>query len=424
MFFRKNRLIILLLALLFAAMSVIIPYLIFIYDQPETVVPEAPPPPEPKMEFGIAVDTLTLMKGIVRKDQSLSDILSFYKVPGDVIHNLASISRPVFDVRKMRTGNPYTLMFTREKKPELLYFIYEEDAISYITFGFRDKLTVKRDSRPVDRITRSASGVIESSLWNSMVDQGTDPNLAIEMSEVYAWTIDFFGIQEGDYYKVLYEDLVVEGKSIGIGKILAASFNHMGADIYAFRFSYLDQTGYYDEKAQNLQKAFLKAPLRFKRISSGFSHGRMHPILKIRRPHLGVDYAADAGTPVQSIGDGTVIDKGWDKKGGGNYIKIRHNATYTTLYMHLQGFARGLSTGSRVRQGEVIGYVGSTGLSTGPHLDFRFFRNGQPIDPLKVESPPAEPVPAAYLPDYTLLKDSLKTGLDTLVVLGFEDPMK
>jgi murein DD-endopeptidase MepM/ murein hydrolase activator NlpD len=234
------------------------------------------------------------------------------------------------------------------------------------------------------------------------------------MSEVYAWTIDFFGIQKGDYYKVVYEDLKVDGKSIGVGKVLAACFHHMGNDLYAFQFTSNGETGYYDEKAQNLQRAFLKAPLRFKRISSKFSQGRMHPILKIRRPHLGVDYAADYGTPVQTIGEGTVIEKGWNKGGGGNYIKIKHNGAYTTLYMHLAGFAKGLKTGSRVHQGDVIGYVGSTGLSTGPHLDFRVFLNGQAIDPLKVESPPSEPVGKEYLEAFNQLKDSLMVKLNPL----------
>ncbi len=413
--FKKNKLLFFFLALLFAATSILIPY--YYYSRP----PEAPPlepvtVPESRYMFGICVDSLEIIQGEVRKNQSLSDILSAYGVRGDTIHTLAMASRPVFDVRRMKTGNPYTLILSTGYPRKVHYFIYEEDAISYITYYLHDTIGVKRTDRPVERQVRTASGVIKSSLWNAMVQQGTDPNLAIEMSEVYAWTIDFFGIQAGDYYKVMYEELMVEGKSIGLGKILAANFHHMDDDVYAFRFSHKSETGYYDEKGENLQKAFLKAPLRFKRISSGFSHGRMHPILKIRRPHLGVDYAADAGTPVQSIGDGTVIDKGWDKKGGGNFVRIRHNSAYTTLYMHLQGFARGLKVGSRVRQGEVIGYVGSTGLSTGPHLDFRFFRNGQPVDPLKVESPPADPVDPAYMAEYTILKDSLKLALDSLVV--------
>jgi murein DD-endopeptidase MepM/ murein hydrolase activator NlpD len=370
------------------------------------------------MEYGINCDSLKLERGVVRKNQSLSEILSFYDIGSEIIHQIASLSRPVFDVRKMKVGNPYTVIFSADSIPEPLYFIYEEDEVSYVTYHLKDQLKVQKGEKPLVREAKVASGVIESSLWNSLVENGNDPALASEMSEVYAWTIDFFGIQKGDYYKVMYEELLVEGKSIGVGKVLSACFHHAGSDIYAFRFESADGTGYYNEKGENLQRAFLKAPLRFKRISSGFSHGRMHPILKIRRPHLGVDYAADYGTPVQSIGDGTVIEKGWNKGGGGNYIKIKHNGAYTTLYMHLAGFAKGVKNGSRVQQGDVIGYVGSTGLSTGPHLDFRVFLNGKAIDPLKMESPPSEPVPAAYLEAFNHLKDSLKVGLDTTSVVS------
>jgi len=401
----------------------LVPYLIDRYGQKPAVITETIDlPTEQHIEYGINCDSMRVERGVVRKNQSLSEILSFYDIGSEIIHQIASLSRPIFDVRKMKVGNPYTILFSKDTVPEMLYFIYEEDAVTYITYGLEDEITVKKGEKPLVREVKTTSGIIQTSLWNAMVEQGGNPELASEMSEVYAWTIDFFGIQKGDYYKVIYEDLKVEGKSIGIGKILAACFNHMGSDIYAFRFNSKRETGYYDEKAQNLQRAFLKAPLRFKRISSKFSYSRMHPVLKIRRPHLGVDYSADYGTPVQTIGDGTVTDKGWDSKGGGNYIKIKHNSAYSTLYMHLAGFARGIKTGSRVRQGEVIGYVGSTGLSTGPHLDFRFFKNGHAVDPLKVESPPSEPVAREYLEEYNHLKDSLMIKLDSLVVVSFSAP--
>jgi murein DD-endopeptidase MepM/ murein hydrolase activator NlpD len=411
----KRKLLFALVFLLILGILALIPFMIGHYGEKPDVTSEAiEQPAEQHFEYGINCDSLRIERGVVRQNQSLSEILSFYDIGTEIIHQLASLSRPIFDVRKMRVGNPYTILFSKDTVPEMLYFIYEEDAVSYITYGLEDKITVKKGAKPLTREIKTTSGVIESSLWNAMVDGGGDPELASEMSEVYAWTIDFFGIQKGDHYKVIYEDLKVDGKSIGVGKILAACFNYMGNDIYAFRFGKNGEYGYYDEKAQNLQRAFLKAPLRFKRISSNFSYSRMHPILKIRRPHLGVDYAADAGTPVQSIGDGTVIDKGWDSRGGGNYIKIKHNSAYTTLYMHLAGFAKGLRSGTRVHQGDVIGYVGSTGLATGPHLDFRFYKNGQAVDPLKVESPPSEPVNNKYLQEFNHLKDSLKIALDTL----------
>jgi murein DD-endopeptidase MepM/ murein hydrolase activator NlpD len=415
----KQKLALVFIISLILGILALIPYYIGRYNDKPVIVSESTElPAEQHIEYGINCDSLRVERGVVRQNQSLSEILSFYDIGSEIIHQIAGMSRPVFDVRKLKVGNPYTVLFTKDTVPEVLYFIYEEDEVSYITYQLKDQLAVKKGAKPLTTEINIASGVIETSLWNSLVENGGDPALASEMSEVYAWTIDFFGIQKGDYYKVVYEDLKVEGRSIGVGKVLAACFHHMGSDLYAFRFTSNGETGYYDEGAQNLQRAFLKAPLRFKRISSKFSRGRMHPILKIMRPHLGVDYAADYGTPVQTIGDGTVIEKGWNKNGGGNYIKIKHNSAYTTQYMHLAGFAKGLKTGSRVRQGDVIGYVGSTGLSTGPHLDFRFYFNGQAVDPLKVESPPSEPVGKEYLEAFNQLRDSMKTALDTLSVGG------
>ncbi len=415
----KQKLTISSLILLIIGILTLISYLIGSQDNKPVVPAESVGlPVEQHIEYGINCDSLRIERGVVRQNQSLSEILSFYDIGSEIIHQIANLSRPVFDVRKMKVGNPYTILFSKDTVPEMLYFIYEEDEVSYITYHLKDQIKVEKGAKPLARELKTTSGIIKTSLWNSLQDNGDDPDLANELSEIYAWTIDFFGIQKGDYYKVVYEDLKVDGKSIGVGKVLGACFHHMGTDLYAFQFSASGETGYYDENAQNLQRAFLKAPLRFKRISSGFSRARMHPILKIRRPHLGVDYAADYGTPVQTIGDGTVIEKGWNKGGGGNYIKIKHNGTYTTLYMHLAGFAKGIKTGSRVHQGDVIGYVGSTGLSTGPHLDFRFFRNGDAVDPLKVESPPSEPVGKDYLPQFYLLRDSLKVGLDTLKVVS------
>jgi murein DD-endopeptidase MepM/ murein hydrolase activator NlpD len=221
-----------------------------------------------------------------------------------------------------------------------------------------------------------------------MMSKKYNPVLANELSEIYAWSIDFFGLQPADSFSVIYDELYVDSVSIGLGRIHAAYFRSSGTDFYAIPFVQDSVESYYDLEGNSLRKAFLKAPLRFSRISSRYSHSRVHPVLKIRRPHHGVDYAAPTGTPVQAIGDGKIIEakRGYNN-GGGNYIKIRHNSIYTTAYLHLSGFAPGIATGTYVRQGDVIGYVGSTGLATGPHLDFRFYKNGSPVDPLKVEAP-------------------------------------
>ena len=237
-----------------------------------------------------------------------------------------------------------------------------------------------------------------------MLASEADPMLAIELSEIFAWSIDFFGIQQGDQYKVVYEESYVDSISIGINRIIGAWIFHNQTDFWGIPFVQDGTRSFFDEKGNSLRKAFLKAPLRFSRISSGFSHSRMHPVLKIRRPHHGVDYAAPTGTPVHTVGDGVVSRKGYQKSGGGNYVTIKHNSVYSTTYMHLSRYGKGIKQGVYVKQGDVIGYVGSTGLATGPHLDFRFYKNGSAVNPLKVEAPPVEPIHEENLTDYGMIR--------------------
>ncbi len=360
--------------------------------------------PSPQMKFGIVIDSFNLHNRTVLKDQNLSDILTYYSVDYQTIEKIVSLSQPVFNLRKLRTGNSYTVMCSDKADQKVHYLVYEDSPVSFVVFGLSDSLCVYRTVKNVERIMTVTRGTINSSLWNALVESGSDPALALELSDIYEWTVDFFGIQKGDEYHVLYEQLVVEGDTIGIGKVFAACLVNAGEEFYAFRFMQDSVLDYFDERAENLRRAFLKAPLEYRRISSRFTHSRYHPILKIRRPHHGVDYSAPAGTPVRTIGDGVVVQMSYQKGGGGRMIKIKHNSTYTTSYMHLKGYAKGMKQGMRVKQGEVIGYVGSTGLSTGPHLDFRVFKNGTPIDPLKMESPPAEPVKKIYRPEFDSLK--------------------
>ena len=228
----------------------------------------------------------------------------------------------------------------------------------------------------------------------------------MRLSEVFAWQIDFFRIQRGDRFRVVYEERTVDGTTIGPGDIVAAYFVHRGRTYYAYRFDDGEGSEYFDENGQSLRRELLKAPLRFSRISSRFTNRRFHPVLKRYRPHHGTDYAAPTGTPVLSVGDGTVQFAAY-KGYNGNYVKIRHNATYTTGYLHLSRIADGLRPGATVKQGDTIGYVGSTGLSTGPHLDYRFWKNGTAIDPYSVELPPARPVAPQHMTAFRNVVDGL-----------------
>lgn len=370
--------------------------------------------PEPVLMYGLPVDSFTIESSKVKRNQNLSDILVAKGISYQAIDQIARKSKPIFDVRKLKYRNPYYFFLKKDSAKTPEYFVYEIDNTDYVVYQLQDSLNIYRGQKPVRTVLKEASGTIKSSLWNTMVDNNLNPVLANDLSEIYAWTIDFFGIQKGDRFRVIYEENYVDSTSIGLGKIYACDFQHMGDDYYAFLFDQDSTESYYDEQGKSLKKAFLKAPLKYSRISSRFTNSRYHPVLKIRRPHHGVDYAAPTGTPVHSIGDGVVTRKGYQKMGGGNYLYIKHNSVYTTSYMHLHGYAKGIYPGVRVKQGQLIGYVGKTGLATGPHLDFRVYRNGKAMDPLKLKAPPVEPVKDKYMTAFTALKDSLTLQLDSI----------
>lgn len=369
---------------------------------------------EPILQYGIPVDSFSIETGKVKNNQYLSQILNAKGVGMGTIDKIARKSKSVFDVRKIRVGENYAIFSTPDSANQAKYFVYENSAVEYTIFELTDTLGIYQGEKEVQTRLQTAHGVVESSLWNAMIGSGQDPMLSLELSKIFAWTIDFFAIQKGDRYRVIYDEKYVDSVSIGIGEIHAIQFDHYGEANFALRFVQDSIWDYFDEKGQSLRKTFLKAPLEYYRISSRFSNGRMHPVLRIRRPHHGVDYAAPKGTEVMSIGDGTVVAKAYQKGGGGNYLKIKHNSAYTTTYMHLSGYAKGISTGSRVQQGQVIAYVGSTGLSTGPHLDFRVHMYGKPIDPLQMKADPVAPVTEQYMERYMAVKDSLINELQKI----------
>ncbi len=372
-------------------------------------------PKEPVFLYGFNKDSIYIIKDKVKPNQNISEILQEYNVSYSEIAKLAEGSREVFDVRKIRANKPYEVICTTDSAHKAKCFIYHPNEIDYVLFNLEDSLSVKLEHKKVVTKEKTFAGVITSSLYNTMVDNGASPVLANALADVYAWQIDFFAIQKGDNFKVLYEEKQVDGKAVGMGRILAAEFEHYGETYMAFYFDQGKESGieYFDEEGNSLQKTFLKAPLQFSRISSHFSNSRLHPVLKIRRPHHGVDYAAPKGTPVHAVGDGVVI-KAQYSGGAGNYVKIKHNSIYTTGYMHLSGYGEGIKVGKTVKQGQIIGYVGSTGLSTGPHLDFRFWKSGHAVDPLKVDPPSAEPVDSNNLEKFNQVKQAYVEKLNKI----------
>lgn len=344
-------------------------------------------------EFGLPVDKYDVIEGEIKRGDLFSTLLSSKGVSQRVIHNISENCRDIFNMRDdIKVGRKYRFYMTKEEEAVADYFVYDKDANHYILFDLQDSLNARLFPKVIDRQIKYAEVEITTSLWVDVVNAGITPLLAGKLADVYAWSIDFFGLQRGDKFKAVFEEVSFEGRVLYIEDVYFSIFSHNGKEFEVYNFEQ-DEKGnrYWNEKGESMRKAFLKAPLNFTRISSGFSYARKHPITRIVRPHTGVDYAAPTGTPVMTIGDGVVTERGY-KGAGGNTVKIRHNSVYTTAYLHLSKYASGLKVGDRVKQGDVIGYVGSTGSSTGPHLDFRVWKNGTPINPLTMESPSDEPI--------------------------------
>lgn len=368
---------------------------------------------EPVEKYGIDLEDLYVCTDVVKPNESLGKILSENGISMRVVDELVTKSEGVFDLTKLKAGKSYCIIRSTDSLEQVKYFVYEQDPVNSVVYEFGDEIKVTTHQKQVEVVEREASGYISSSLWNALNENHLDPQLAMSMADIYAWSIDFFRLQKGDYFKVLFDESFVEGDAIGIGQIKGALFNHGGKDFYAVRFEQDGQVDYFDENAGSLRKAFLKAPLQFRRISSNFNHGRFHPILKVRRPHLGTDYAAETGTPVWAIGNAVVVKAAYNR-GSGNFIELKHNGTYTTKYLHLSGFAPGIKAGAHVTQGQTIGYVGSTGLATGPHLHFEMIKNGQHTDATKEDLPHGDPVRPDCMEAYTLVQKEVIAKLKAI----------
>lgn len=369
--------------------------------------------------LGFDPDTLAAYEGKIRRNEFFSNLLMRLGMRTQDSYLLSEACDSVFDVRKFRSGNRFEAYYSGPQDSSLNsvpddavleYLVYERDAMSDLVVRCRPPFSAWVSEKPVEVTRKYAEVTIRRSLWEDMLDAGVSPLLILNLSDIYAWTVDFFALQKEDSFKVLYDEKTCDGKVIAVDTVRYAVFSHGGEEFPAIMFNQGDGGNiYWNDRGESMRKAFLKAPLQYSRISSGFSYARRHPITRRVQPHTGVDYAAPAGTPVMSIGDGKVTSAK-NEGAGGNTIRIRHNSVYSTAYLHLSRFAPGIRAGAMVHQGDVIGYVGSTGRSTGPHLDFRVWKNGSPINPLKMESPPAEPLDEENMPAFTALVDSLRSN--------------
>lgn len=370
-------------------------------------------PKEPTMLFGMVVDGLNITNAEVKRNQRFTDLLDGYHVDGKAMRLLSMVPRDVFDFRKVAAQRKYTVLANDDSLKSARALVYEANPIDYFVFHFSDTLVVESCSRETSAVERSIAAEIKSNLSETIEAMNISHELTNKFVDVFAWQVDFQRLQKGDKFKLIYTEKQVEGTPIGIVSIDAIYFEHFGNGYYAFPFDQNQGLDYFDEKGNSLRKALLKYPIEFTRISSRFNPNRFHPVAKVWRAHKGTDFAAPTGTPIRAAGDGIVLEAQY-KGGNGNYVKIRHNGTYTTQYLHMSKIGSGVKAGARVRQGQTIGFVGSTGLANGPHLCYRFWKDGVQVDALKVQLPAAEPVKEDQRSAFELVKENLTKRLDEI----------
>jgi len=367
-------------------------------------------------EFGYILNDYKVIRDTIRNGESFGEILDRHHIDYPTIYKIASAAKDTFDIRKLRAGKPYTILAKPDSTEQAQVFIYQPNKVEYLIVDFRDSIQTRFGRKEVRVVEKTASGIIESSLSEAIESQNLDYIIAHEMSDIYAWTIDFFHLQKGDNFKLIYEEKFIDDTiSVGIGTIKAAYFVHKNSPMYAFNFvtdSTKNVNDYYDENAKTLRRQFLKAPIKFSRISSRYNlHRRIKLYGNQVRAHKGTDFAANIGTPIMSTANGTVIESRY-KGGNGNYVKIKHNSTYSTQYLHMK--KRAVKKGDYVKQGDVIGYVGMTGSTSGPHVCYRFWKNGQQVDPFREKLPSAEPIKESLKEDYFRHIAPLKEQIDKI----------
>lgn len=360
------------------------------------------------VSYGINVNELIVETGRINDGETFSMLLNNkFDVNIAIINKLIEKSENVYDLRNMRSGYKYAAFTADDSLHTLKYLVYERNPTQYVTFAIGDSVYVKLGEKNVVTKERYVEGTIEGSLSQTLYSKGVSASLTLTLADIYQSTIDFFAIQKGDKFKVLYQEQLIDTVSVGIGKIYGVEFTHRGVPYIAVGFEQGESAGYWDEKGHNLKKAFLRAPLNFKaRVSSRYGM-RTHPIRRTRQKHNGVDYAAPTGTPVIAIADGTVSRKYWDRLGGGNTMWVKHSRGIEAGYLHLSRYAKGIAPGVRVRKGQVIAYVGNTGMSTGPHLDFRVKVHGKYINPDKLPTTPGPPITKTHEKAFMEMKDDV-----------------
>ena len=387
-------------------------------EQPQTKELTATTVPEIEINeaYGFNLDDFEVLRDTIRYGDSFGELMLKNHADYPKILKITEEFQDTFDVRRIRVGKPYVILKTKDTLPKAEVFIYENDRINYTVVDLRDSAIAYKEQKDVKLYTREISGVIETSLSDAILEQGVDYYITHELSDIYAWTIDFFRLQKGDKFKVIFQEKYInDSLYAGSEPIEAAYFEHNGEPLYAFAYesdSLKNIVDYFDEEANNLRRTFLRAPVKFSRISSRYNLKRRIRYYGYRiRPHKGTDYAAPIGTPIMATADG-VVTESTRRRGNGRYVKIRHNGTYSTQYLHMR--KQNVRRGDIVKQGDVIGWIGMTGNTSGPHVCYRFWKNGRQVDPLKEELPAAEPLAEPLRPAYFDYIGPLKFQLDCI----------
>ena len=365
----------------------------------------------PEFKFGINLDSFRYETHKIKWGQNFSDILSRNGLSNKKIYDASLAIKPFFNLKKLKNGNFFTL-FYKHNNPKPSFFVYETSVYDYLVCSLDESVEASIIKRKITYNEKKIEGKINSSLYLSFDDLNYPIELVNKMVDIFAWQIDFFRINPGDNYEIFYTEEIIDSVVVGISNVKAARFTHNEKDFYAFSYNQGLGNDYFDENGKSLRKTFLRSPLNFYRISSRYRKKRFHPVLKRYRDHLGTDYAAPKGTPIMTVADGKIIEARYGRNNG-YFVKVKHNNIYSTQYLHMSKFAKGIKPGKNVRQGDIIGYVGSTGLATGPHVCYRFWRNGKQVDPYKQKDlPDGEPILAQHLPAYNYVKEKYLKILD------------
>ena len=373
------------------------------------------------LAFGFKLNNFDVVHDTIHDGDTFGSILEKQNLGNLKVHEIVEKVKDTFDVRLMRIDKPYTLLRSKDKSKKILAFIYQPDRLSYYVIDFKDSIKVYKHIEPVTYRRRTIAGKLDGSLSESLVKKGVDGSFAVSISKVYAWSIDFFKLQKGDKFAVTFTERYINDSIYdGVDSLKCCFFEYKGKLIYAFPFSQevnSNKTEFFDEQGKTLKNFFLKAPLKFVNITSHYSKNRFHPVQQVWKAHKGTDYAAPFGTPIMTTASGVVEQTGFTA-GNGNFVKVKHNGTYSTQYLHMSKIIA--RRGQRVNQGDIIGKVGSTGLATGPHVCYRFWKNGVQVDALKLNLPNSEPMGGKNLPRFIEQMTPLKTELDRAAALEFK----